>query len=1776
MESESSRIISLIKPRQTFAQNFTRIIASLISLTFLFPYLTWAFDASTFVDQPMNVLSAQSPLHLPASLGTVVHAFQGNTDKLVVHIQDLHCNYEVQANISRILHALAGKYQLKLVGIEGASLPINVTKLSTFPDEYVKRRAGDLFMRQGRMSGAEFYAAAGKHPIILEGVEDLRHYADNRVCVRSFLTDESSGYLFDLQEAFVLVKPKVYNSVLLAFDRQKTAYAQGKLSLLQFSAFLLKKCRQYHIPPDSYPQMQLYAASRKNDFPLEVDSDQLFHDLEQAENAVRQCLYASPLEREFDQLQQRLEIIAKLINASASPEELAAFRSNPGYFQTEVFVRFLSPYVAPETIDPGMYRLNTYLRKVNEFYYGADLRSYDFVLNLLEAMNKHQIRIAALATGGYHTEMVLQELQKQGISYFSIKPRITRLDQVNPYFSLLRQQHTPLEKLLAKNQEQIALEPLFMQWRDRYAVLDESQLPADVRVAYRIVDLTLKILWAEEMVARGVRGAEALKAEFEQAMARYRADNPEVRLDLANLRANGGFILIPIQGEQFFAAVYPFGRKAAMPQTSIYQLPLAQQEVAFYHNDDFAKVEHAMEKRGPRFLAATGEFLQSASVQIGNRLAGGRETLRAIWQGGVTIRQQALTALRGYARAGMTWLRGRGRNLLLLANRIQQQARSFVRDRLFSANNYLYFSAVKYFLRSLAAGMVSGVAYAMLNKPLLSLEPGWIGFIFGLLVLLLAFPRMYYFYRLVINPHADPLFEKDENGNPLTVEEQIGNLLESFKLEGFLPKQFAMPKFKLLTPSLKPAWLQFLTGVKMAEGARGTVFLHRNFPSLGRSMQKAYLLHEIHHAFGRGHRVSSFYEYRYFLILIFRDVLFRLGWMRPWKPSTLFFYQGVKESPQTLLTQLGGKGRNLFIMARMGIPVPPGFTIAAFESLNKKNLRRLSRKLWREIKLNVRQLEKTSGQRFGGVAQPLLVSVRSGADTSLPGIMTTVLNVGLNDTTVRALADNLQDELFAWETYAKFIEDFAVHVLGMPKEPFFAIRQAQTAVAGESGLRAKDYKALVASYKQYLKKEGKELPQNVYAQLSLAIQAVMHSWYSPLTRYERITRGIPNTGTGVTVQQMVFGNLNENSGTGVFFSRDLRTGQKGINGDFSWRQIGEALVSGSVTPDTQEALQQQAPELYQQAQEYVDMLERHNQSIQDVEITIENGKLYFLQTRNASEFVFPLAHLRSTMDMIAEGIISKKEALQIIPLAKLKWWKKYLLAPRMKKDVPNRLTSGNPAAPGIGSGQAVFNNITAKEFIRAKKPFILVKERSDVTDEPIIENQYCLGVLDKEGGLMSHAASLMRSDRRRDFRPCIVNIDDMDLHSGENEEYPHMFLGKERHLVRPGDYLILDGNTGNIFAGREAETEDSPAQRGANEEEGYGSAPEWKYLQEVDKWIAEKESSHRSQRYEAILDNINTYIANPNTTAALAPDVYDILSQIQALRPELLTPAHAIEIFDVVKLILFKELFPPYSRDFSKAIVNEEAQRFVEEIFNARALAAGKTSDAEILSHYHIVSLLLDIDNDAFKRLIAYPLGGHGKIVQALALMAEDNPEKYVHVLNMWMAYTPGMKENEYNNYIKTQFCLLTRSLSMLKPETLTAVLMKTQPQVFATFVFEWLARPVMPLMEFIFYPVQKGIFPDHLRTLLRDLLKVHPRADEIMELLKRDAGSPRHDHTWNRKNETRQSRVGNPDWVRQTLEKEHILPTAATDKAISVSVPRIVLLTLGAVLIGAVLYFAV
>ncbi len=513
------------------------------------------------------------------------------------------------------------------------------------------------------------------------------------------------------------------------------------------------------------------------------------------------------------------------------------------------------------------------------------------------------------------------------------------------------------------------------------------------------------------------------------------------------------------------------------------------------------------------------------------------------------------------------------------------------------------------------------------------------------------------------------------------------------------------------------------------------------------------------------------------------------------------FGGGHADGDATMSDILGGKGANLAEMTRLGIPVPPGFTIAATLCTDYIRQGGLPDSLDAEVTAAVQRLEELTGRRFGSDTRPLLLSVRSGAKFSMPGMMDTILNLGLNDRTVEALAKDASNERFAFDSYRRFVQMYGSVVYGIKGEngdPFeHALEQLRTSrgVTRDIDLSPADLRGVVDTFKNIVRRQtGAAFPDDPWQQLWGAIEAVFRSWNSRRAiDYRRVHRIPDDLGTAVNVMAMVFGNVSEDSGTGVAFTRNPSTGEPGVFGEFLVNAQGEDVVAGIRDPEPIEKMAEWLPEAYREFEDYCQTLEQHYRDMQDVEFTIERGTLYILQTRRGKRTA--AAAVRLAVDMVDEGLINADTAVARVEPRQLDQLLHPTIDPTATLDV---IARGLPASPGAAVGRAVFDADRAEERAAAGDTVILV--RKETSPDDFHGMVAAAGILTARGGMTSHAAVVARGMGKC----CVAGAKELVV-----DEAGGVFQVDGR-TVHEGDWITLDGSAGQVILGRAELVEPKP------------------------------------------------------------------------------------------------------------------------------------------------------------------------------------------------------------------------------------------------------------------------------------------------------------------------------------------------------------------------------
>ena len=492
-------------------------------------------------------------------------------------------------------------------------------------------------------------------------------------------------------------------------------------------------------------------------------------------------------------------------------------------------------------------------------------------------------------------------------------------------------------------------------------------------------------------------------------------------------------------------------------------------------------------------------------------------------------------------------------------------------------------------------------------------------------------------------------------------------------------------------------------------------------------------------------------------------------------------------------TLLGGKGANLFDATELGIPVPPGFTVTTEACNDYLAEGGFPGSLWEQVQQAVIALQGQTGKQFADPANPLLISCRSGAKFSMPGMMDTILNIGLNDQIVESLAEQTGSARFAYDLYRRLLQMFGAVVMGVPDEPFEHAISAQRRQAGvklDTELTADDWKALCGRFKDIIQQQtAEDFPQDPTEQLKLATEAVFKSWNGKRAIDYRNADRIPHDlGTAVNIQTMVFGNTGEDSATGVFMSRNATTGEPELEGDYLINAQGEDVVAGIRATLPIKQLGEDMPTQFQELEAVAHKLEQHHRNMQDMEFTIERGKLWMLQTRDGKRTA--QAEVRIAADMVEEGLISREEAVRRVKPDQVD----FFLHPQLDQSAmegAELVATGLNVSPGAAVGAVAFDPETAEKWANDEGRKVILA-RPETRPDDVHGMLAAQGIITSKGGRTSHAALVARQFGK----PAVVGIAELDI----DLEARRMQIGEDR-VINEGDFLSIDGNTGKVFAG---------------------------------------------------------------------------------------------------------------------------------------------------------------------------------------------------------------------------------------------------------------------------------------------------------------------------------------------------------------------------------------
>lgn len=1407
-------------------------------LTFVWPLLGWAFNSQTY-PVPAHTLPVfgdlKKPLTLLPKLGTIKSHHAGQTQTVIL-IEDLHCHAEVQHNIAGIIDKLVKQEEVNLIGLEGASGSIELGVLKDFPIQSIRTLAADYFLRQGKVTGAEYFAAQTSRPVNLIGIENPDTYQAAYDLANSFLTSESQGLYHDLADQLAGLKDRLYNNALKQFDQAGTAYRSGERTMLRYAFHLKKWARKTGIDWSGYPTLaRLLQLSGKQRM-AGIDIQDVNQECDRLEQAIRNKLYTNSDQQQLDRLFQRLRLIEHLLSISITPEQWQSMQANPDTYQIKPFIDFISRF---DQLDPfwtsELVRLDDYLQQARRFYQLADQRSDEFVANLRKSMIRQNESLAVMISGGFHKERILDKLKADNMSFAVIRPAMTKTDLINPYFSIIQGQLLPLEELLLNNQTNLAAP-----------------------------------IWSQA--------------------------NP----------------------------------------TS--------------------------------YAATTGMMVESLALGLWDNLKQAEKAsiawVQATWQ---TV-------------TNSTWPRGikafvhqSGQRVLAIPSRWRLPET----------------------MKTTVTALVDGIQLMFVKQ---DIDPD----------------------KVVAAIAAD-----NPAKQPFNFEERAANLA---------------------------GWAYL--GLFLAAIGYGLI----NGQSLDWAAATEVLNWLAALAIGMIGMTNSAVE---------NDT--SLPYVVNFKPAMDL---GLTNKIEDFLKDAGGKGRGLIRMCALGLPIPPGFVLRAKASLEIiANHGHLQDDHLQAITQGMAQLEQDSGKTFGDKENPLLVSVRSGANTSMPGMMETVFYVGLTKENLPGFArqmNNNQD--YAYKTYAKAVEQFAVTVFGIDPKEFDAIRQEYHDSYTSSFPRRPSndweyFQGLAEEYKETISAHQLDYPDNASEQLRLATERVANSWNDDQVRTYRERERILNTGTGISIQQMVFGNKNNRSGAGVVYSRDFKTGKKKLSGNWLRAKTGQTIVAGLIPPDDIEQLKKDISlQVYQQLQQVVEQLEQEFKLVVDVEFTVEDGQLYILQVRSAEKKLYPRAKIIALRQMINSKLIGMQDLFQHITLAQLQWMVRFLRAPHFSADTNlTPIAQGIGAAVGIKSGRLVFTAAQAQTCQENGEPFILAVEVSQKDHDKIIHMTNCVAVLEMQGAALSHASALMRE--MLELKPVITGLSKESNYSFRSGQEFIEFQSEDTK-IRHGEWLTVDGSTGHVYPGDVSDqTVDSIVSRHLDNPSAYSAQrhPDIGLYKTVLKWIEAYQRKIDEER--ASLDkNILAWMANPDQVFSLN-ELEGPLNFIREHFPQVRAENKFGIVRAVASLWLVKHQLPVF--DFSKE--NPVDQDKLEWTNAWMAEYMFSLNNDDIIQFLEIV---YQLEPKAFYQMLSFPGKdqGHVRLIgfdmekkdlegsKILLTLFERHPEMLVNSIKNIPNNIADMNIMAFFMYwVPSISFILSRWTSLLPNDEVRDVAKALDAQSVALLVHEWL-----------------------------------------------------------------------------------------------------------------------
>lgn len=1620
-------------------RHLIRLISLFITIVFLWPALGWTINPALYTT-PGNALQ----LHLPESIGHIEDQYLGPHRHTIICIEDLHCHYEVQKNIASILGQLTKNQGIRLVGLEGGSGQVDLGPLKTFPVAWLRQLAADYFMKQGKVTGAEYFVSGRDTAVELFGVENEALYQQAYHKVKAFLNLETQGLMADLQGLLSDLKPGIYHAKLRAFDRLKTDDEAGKLTLIAYARKLRSWAARTKAALDG-EQQQLLAHLAHGTLAAQ-DMDQAVQGIKTIDQDIRQALYQSSQERTLDQLLQRAALMERMSSLSISSREWAAYQAHPDEYSMQVFLQFIAQHHSTTAfLDPELFRLDEVMHQAAAFYRLADERSRAFAANLKQRLQARREDEAALIMGGFHRQRVLQAIRQEGMNYIVIKPAVTKTDLINPYFNILQDKLLPLEKLLLHNQINMA-PPLW---------------PLAHPTLYR--ESTLVVLKA---LARAAW--QRLSGKQRQMVKAAQATGPEG--DSPATAAQSGIIHLIQEGKKRIWAWIMPGENALPAQAGIPVLQAAGVEIAFF-NDRHACEQEAQEPSRPAgWNKQRGQAGNSIATkkqwdlkEIKTRVkAAWNQLLKFIFNKFIPSHKEMLVTLGIWVQAlilavgawvlfevGLNWFSAVSSHLTLpFPMNLAVLGISLVMAGFSLAlHDYSHAWAAKFFGDDTAEqdNRLSLNFFKHVHWP----------------ATLLA-SLLFHIWPMITILRPIPISEQKLDINEIRLVALAGPAVNvAVAAAVFLSIIIFRPVGVGLL--LLHYTLLFNAAMALVNFIPFSILDGRKILA-GKAPEGVWMVLE-----------SALVVILFFGFFPWLFAVFGTTHARPPKtvPLIVNFRQKMTAKVNAaFLKDAGGKGRGLINMCQWGAPVPPGFVMRAKASLEViANRGKLLPAHKAALKRGIRRLNQDTGQTFGDKDNPLLVSVRSGADTSMPGMMETVFYIGLNDETVKGLARQLGSEDYAWYVYSTAIEGFATRVFGIDPKEFEALRGDMAEEMRSNYFKKADSQRLIEEFKEQIARHGFEFPQDVHQQLAVATERVMNSWNDKEVIDYRERFNVPNTGTGVTVQKMVFGGKNDNSGAGVVYSRDFKTGDNRMTGNWKKARSGQAIVGGLVTPDGISQLKEEIGEdVYKELEHWVKFFETQLKNVVDVEFTVEDGKLYILQVRSAGKKLYPEAKIKVIRHMLNHKLINMEDLFENIDISTLTWMERSLRAPRLPDEIDHALAAvGQGAAVGIKAGHVVFTKRQAMDYAERREPFVLVVERSEKTHDELINNPYCVAVLEKSGAEFSHASALLRESH--ELRPCVLGLGkSSSFNFKAGDEY--IIFEKQTVKTRVGYLVTVDGNSGRVFAGDVTDkAQTSIVEKYClNPASVEGDGEKIMLYRKVVSWLGSYKKRVEKERKD-LESHINKWIDNPEKPMQISQEIEEPLEFLRNQHPELITRDNHDLIMALVNLWLFRYQLPTLDFTKEKVIdqseidkVNQWVKQYVDPLENPKII--------------QLLELLYHSDDKAFYKFIAFPGQAHLRLIgfdmmgnisekqpPILKTLTQRDPEILVKILKNVTVDLAGLRLDPLLVFCSTINFMPSRWASLLPQKMLMEhILPKLDPASLANLMQEWLwARNTFP-----------------------------------------------------------------------------------------------------------------